>query len=88
MTKPNPLIAQAAEDWLDNDHKCFVCGSTVSVYACHPLETSGDIIKYRPEAVEEDWWVACDNADCAHAYGQGTTQWGVSWVRRFDKTLS
>lgn len=77
--RPNPLIAAAAPDrqataTRAND-ACLDCGAHVSTYNCNR-----SLIAERPEGAREDWWQACDNADCEHAYGEGIFQSDADWV--------
>jgi len=77
--KPNLLIEQAK---IDRHVTCCVnqvcrdCGAHVSSYNCN-----ASVIAQRPEAVDKDWWAACDNADCKNAYGEGSFQMPLKWVR-------
>lgn len=76
----NPLIEQAAVDRHDGlccrNQFCKVCGSHVSGYNCNEA-----LNRQRPEAAGEwDWWVACDNANCIHAHGEGIFQDTPDWV--------
>lgn len=74
----NPLIVQAAKDRHGEcclNQFCKDCGSHVSGYNCN-----SDLVAFRPEAIEWDWWMACDNADCKHAYGEGIWQDDPDWV--------
>ena len=76
--KLNPLIATAAEDrhiHCCQNQFCRACGSHVSGYnANEPL------IAARPEGAKWDWWLACDNADCPNAEGEGLFQELPDWV--------
>jgi hypothetical protein len=54
---------------------CRNCGAHVSSYNCN----SG-LVKYRPEGEACDYWAACDNALCSHAYGTGYYADLPSWV--------
>ena len=77
---PNSLIEIAASDRHDTccaAQKCRACGSHVSTY-----NANGPLIGARPEASEWDWWVACDNADCEHAYGEGLFQELIEWIAK------
>jgi hypothetical protein len=79
--KVNPLIDQAASDRHGDCCKnqyCMACGAHVSGY-----NANASLIAMRPEAEKEgwDWWVACDNADCAHAYGEGVFQSNPDWIK-------
>jgi hypothetical protein len=77
----NPLIEQAKADRHPDDANCCknnvcrTCGAHVSGY-----NANASLRAARPEA-NDDWWMACDNADCVHAYGE---EQGVSnspdWV--------
>lgn len=77
----NPLMDQAAADRHQDDSECCkhnfcrACGAHVSGY-----NANGDVIAVRPEAIEWDWWIACDNADCEHAFGEGLFQTTPDWV--------
>jgi hypothetical protein len=55
---------------------CVTCGARVSCYTSSPT-----LHALRPEAVDWDWWVACDNAACPHSYGEGEFQGAPDWVR-------
>lgn len=72
----NPLVAAQADK---RDGKplgaCHICRSRVSVYHCH-----GTLVVERPESEHEDWWIACDNANCSRAYGEGYFQVAPDWV--------
>lgn len=62
----NRLVAQA-EKAREKDHvgRCAACGCPVSAY--HNEETLRAV---RPDAITQHTnWEACDNADCANAYG-------------------
>jgi hypothetical protein len=82
--KLNPLIEQAGTDRHPDDancckdNVCLTCGAHVSGYNANSALRAA-----RPEAANSDWWVACDNADCVHAYGEDQ---GVSnspdWISR------
>ncbi len=78
---PNPLIEQAASERHGDDATCCKdnyckdCGAHVSGY-----NANAQLISYRPEAETWDWWIACDNADCKHAYGEGLFQFLPDWV--------
>jgi hypothetical protein len=75
--KPNPLIEQAKTERHKNcDYLiCKSCGANVSTY-----NANWPFIKHRPEADEWDWWAACDNANCEHAYGEGYFQTKLKWT--------
>jgi len=76
----NPLIVQAADDRHSAccaKQICTTCGSHVSTYNCN-----NSLCAARPEAANQDWWIACDNAECKHAYGEGVDQGGVVWVTK------
>ena len=75
----NPLIAQASSDRHQDAFvkHCSSCGSTVSTYNANP-----GLVVQRPEAKDWDWWAACDNVECAHAYGEGYFQSPVDWVEK------
>ncbi len=76
--KPNPMIRQCVEDRHGEccaDQYCRTCGAHVSGY-----NANESVIAIRPEAAGEDWWIACDNADCEHAYGEGLFQLTPEWV--------
>lgn len=80
MIKPNPLIEQAAKDRHDKccaSNVCADCGSHVSGY-----NANQSVIDRRPEAAEWNWWLACDNADCPRAYGEGLFQDWPEWVTK------
>jgi hypothetical protein len=75
----NSLVMLAA---VDRHHRpiarrCKCCGSTISTYNANP-----SLVALRPEAVNWDWWAACDNADCEHAYGEGYFQDPLDWIDR------
>ena len=75
----NPLIEQAASDRHERPLRfrtCKVCDSNVSSYNCNPT-----LVKLRPEASAWDWWYACDNGNCEHAYGEGYFQAKPDWVK-------
>lgn len=79
----NSLMDTASADRHKDDAKCCrdnyckVCGSHVSGY-----NANSATIAARPEAAREDWWIACDNADCAHSYGEGLFQELPDWVTK------
>jgi hypothetical protein len=77
--KLNPLIETAGKDRHDGDccasNYCRVCGMHVSGY-----NANWALIEQRPEAAKEDWWIACDNGDCEHAYGEELFQGLPEWV--------
>lgn len=78
----NPLIELARPDRRAvccNDDICTVCGSPVSTY-----NANADLVDQRPEASNWDWWCACDNADCVHAYGEGLFQEPLGWMDKAD----
>ena len=83
---PNPLMTLAAIDRHSDDATCCAnnfcraCGSHVSGYTCN-----ANVIAQRPAAAEWDWWQACDNADCEHAYGEGLFQFQNDWVVKYDQ---
>jgi hypothetical protein len=55
---------------------CRACNSHVSTY-----DARGRVIlRYRPGSAFEDWWVACDNGACVHAYGEGLFQVRPDWI--------
>jgi hypothetical protein len=78
----NPLMEQAKADRHPDeancckDNICKTCGAHVSGYNANAALRAA-----RPEAEHEDWWMACDNADCVHAYGegQGVNNW-PDWI--------
>jgi hypothetical protein len=80
----NPLMDQAKADRHPDDANCCkdnickTCGAHVSGYNANEALRAA-----RPEAEHEDWWMACDNADCVHAYGegQGVSHW-PDWIRK------
>lgn len=81
----NPLIALARSDRHTEccGHDiCAACGSPVSTY-----NANADLVDQRPEASEWDWWCACDNADCIHAYGEGLFQEPLGWMGKVDAPL-
>ena len=74
----NHLIERAAADRHDPSkygYFCKVCGTHASSYNCN-----ASLIAERPEAEEWDWWIACDNADCCNAYGEGFFQGKPDWI--------
>lgn len=82
MTAQNPLLIDAASyrHPPHDDGKrycCKACGENVSVYNCNP-----GFVFHRPDAEEWDWWMACDNAACEHAHGEGKFQELPDWVGR------
>src|ERR1039458_8463232 len=86
LMKLNELIEQAKADWHTEcclDHSCRSCGAHVSTY-----NANQPFVNYRPEAEIWDWWVACDNADCEHAYGEGLFQCLPSWIKKPPDTRS
>ena len=75
---PNPMIELADRDRHTHcclDQFCKVCGAHVSTY-----NANTHTVIQRPEAAEWDWWVACDNAECEHAYGEGLFQDEIEWI--------
>jgi hypothetical protein len=75
----NPLMRLAESERHINccqNDVCAACGSPVSTY-----NANSDVIDQRPEASEWDWWCACDNANCVHAYGEGLFQDALDWVK-------
>jgi hypothetical protein len=81
VTDTNPLFELAAKDRHTEDccsrQRCGVCGCHVSTY-----NANASVIAQRPEADDWDWWVACDNANCEHAYGEGLFQNPIGWVTK------
>jgi hypothetical protein len=80
MMKLNPLIELAGSERHQGcctDHACKSCGSPVSTY-----NANDPLVKQRREAEGWDYWCACDNADCEHAYGEGMFQDKPDWVAR------
>ena len=77
--RQNPLMTQADIDRHKfnccKDQTCRECGSHVSGYNCNDV-----LLSMRPEAKDWDWWLACDNADCQHARGEGLFQRKPDWV--------
>lgn len=76
----NPLIEFAAKDrHTGYNYYCVDCGSSVSTYNCNEF-----LYAARPELVNDpwDWWIACDNAACIHAYGEGFWQDKPEWMIR------
>jgi hypothetical protein len=74
----NPLITQATADRHTEccqDTVCKTCGAHVSGYNCN-----ASLITQRPEGQEWDWWMACDNEACVHAWGEGVWQDTPDWV--------
>lgn len=74
----NELIEKAAScrhDECCKNQFCLECGSHVSTYNCNT-----DLVAQRPNAASWDWWVACDNAECEHAVGEGLFQDPPDWL--------
>jgi hypothetical protein len=74
----NNLLEKAARDHHTIcciNQYCVLCGFHVSGYNCN-----ADLISERPEAADWDWWLACDNAECIHSYGEGLFQIYPDWV--------
>lgn len=77
----NTLMTTAAGDRHDDDAPCCRgnfckdCGAHVSGYNCNAA-----LLDQRPEAEGWDWWLACDNADCKNARGEGLFQSLPKWV--------
>jgi hypothetical protein len=91
MTGVNPTVNQLvvlAVDARHGDccagHFCNACDSHVSTYDAGEV-----LLRLRPESAFEDWWVACDNGACVHAYGDGLFQVLPNWIvdRQQDKTV-
>lgn len=79
----NKLIRRATEDRHTSccaDQFCKVCGSHVSTYSANAA-----LIGQRPLAKDEDYWIACDEADCDHAYGEPLGQDSPDWITRKEK---
>jgi len=82
--RQNPLMILAA-DCRHPDHKecckhnfCKSCGAHVSGYNCN-----ASLLTQRPDAEWNDWWAACDNADCEHAHGSSLGFGGFpDWIER------
>lgn len=74
----NPLVTLADASRHKNcctKQRCRGCGSHVSTYNC-----GAALVAARPEAATEDWWIACDNANCSNAYGTWLFQSVPDWV--------
>jgi hypothetical protein len=74
----NQLIALATDDRHSEccaNQFCCACGSHVRTYNANER-----LFQQRPEAFHEDWWVACDNGACVHAYGEGLFQVSPDWI--------
>ncbi|WP_459252796.1 hypothetical protein [Paraburkholderia sediminicola] len=84
-TTINPLKTLAAScrhTKCCQDDMCVACGSPVSTY-----NANADLINQRPDANDWDWWCACDNADCVHAYGEGIFDEPLEWTTKADASL-
>lgn len=80
--KINPLIKNASVDRHKkccHNHTCYNCSSHVSTYNVNKI-----LLSHRPNAVGWDYWVACDNADCQNANGEGLFQEFPEWVNKTD----
>jgi hypothetical protein len=79
MTYPqNKLITEVADQRHDAccaKEFCRACGAHVSGY-----NANSPLVRMRPEAKGWDYWAACDNAACEHAYGEGFFQNNPDWV--------
>ncbi len=79
-TNANPLIEQATSHHTGACcayHYCRSCGDHVSGY-----NANESLIKHRPQARGAKWWVACDNADCEHAYGEVLGEQLPKWIEQ------
>jgi hypothetical protein len=77
---PNPLVQEAADFHHvepGTEITCKACGSHVTWYDCNE---EPKFFALRPEAIGWHWWLACDNGDCQHAYGQSIWQYYPDWV--------
>lgn len=82
--RPNPMIETCAASRHGDccaNNVCLSCGAHVSGY-----NATAEVIAARPEAAREDWWLACDNADCANAYGEGLFQFLPDWCESEERT--
>lgn len=66
---PNPLTVLASGSrhmgGCYGRNFCGLCGAHASHYT-----PDAPLLEQRPEAEAADLWIACDNADCAHAQGE------------------
>lgn len=53
---------------------CKDCQSNVASYLCND-----SLIKFRPEAYYEDYWMSCTNEVCKNHYGEGYLQFTPEW---------
>ena len=74
----NPLVKLAAYDRHMHSvtRTCTCCGSDISTY-----NANSKVVALRADAVNWDWWAACDNADCEHAEGEGYFQESPDWIK-------